>query len=222
MSVPTQENTAQNTQTEQKSSKEDNLVLMRQHYERQLAQERQARQEAERLAQEARYKNNQVDEDDDDEPYVDKKKLQKHLAKFGEQTQKQTQSEIQKAVQQALAEKEKDDWVKQNPDFYDTVQKHAEQFAIQNPQLAETILRMPQGFAREQLVYNTIKTLGLDKPKQQEPSVQQKIDANRRGPYYQPSGVGSAPYSSQGDYSPTGQKNAYEQMQALKSRLRLG
>ena len=217
MTVPTQDNTA----TEQRNSKEDNLVMMRQHYERQLAQEREARLEAERQAQEARSRPNVPDDDEDDEPYVDKKKLQKHLARFGEQTQKQTQTEIQKAVNQALEEKEKNDWIKQNPDFYDTVGKHAEEFAMQNPQLAETILRMPKGFAREQLVYNTIKTLGIDKPRAPEQSVQQKIDANRKGPYYQPSSVGSAPYAPSGDYSPQGQKNAYEQMQALKSRIRL-
>ena len=68
-------------------------------------------------------------------PYVRHKKLNKTLAKFGEQTQKQTQSEIQRAVQTALAEERKQNWVKNNPDFFDVLQK-ADLFAQKNPDLA--------------------------------------------------------------------------------------
>ena len=57
---------------------------------------------------------------------------------------------------------------------------------------------------------------------QKEPSIQDKIDANRRSPFYQPSGIGSAPYAGpDGDFSAAGQKTAYDKMQELKSRLRI-
>lgn len=216
MTVPETQNQA----PDQKISKEDNLVLMRQHYEKQLANERNARIQAEQIAQEVRQKQQQNDDDDDSEPYVDNRKLEKKLARFGEQTQKQTQSDIQKAVGTALAEERKQNWLNNNPDFYDTL-NHAEKLALHDPELAQTILSMPEGFERQKLVYRSIKSLQLDKPKPAEPTIQQKIDANRRGPFYQPSNVGNAPYAAAADYSQQGQKQAYEKMQALKAALRI-
>lgn len=161
------------------------------------------------------------DEEDDSEPYVDKKRLKKEQARFGQQIKQETQSDIQKAVHAALHEERKNNWIKQNPDFYETLQNHADKIVQRDPELAETILQMPEGFERQKLVYKNIKALGLDKPESKQPSIQEKIDANRRSPYYQPSGVATAPYSSVGDFSAVGQKNAYEKMQELKNRLRL-
>jgi hypothetical protein len=111
-------------------------------------------------------------------------------------------------------------WLENNPDFYEVL-GNAEKFAQRSPKLAETILRMPEGFERQKLVYQNIKELGLHKPETKAPSIQDKIDANKRSPYYQPSGVGTAPYASAGDFSAVGQKNAYDKMQELKSRLRM-
>lgn len=199
------------------SDKEINFQRMREKYERELAAER---AEKERLSREleSKHKPQVDDEEDDSDPYVDHKKLNKKLAKFGQQTKQETQSEIQKAVQSALHEERKQNWIKNNPDFYDVLQ-YAEKFAQADPDLAETILEMPEGFERQKLVYKNIKALGIHKPKPPEQSIQQKVDANRRSPYYQPSGVGSAPYSTSGDFSPAGQKNAYEKMKELKARL---
>jgi hypothetical protein len=112
-------------------------------------------------------------------------------------------------------------WLNTNKDFYEVMQ-NAEKLAQRDPELAETILRMPEGFDRQKLVYANIKALGLHKPEEKQPSIQEKIDANRRNPYYQPSGIAAAPYASAGDFSASGQKNAYEKMQELKNRLRLG
>ncbi len=133
---------------------------------------------------------------------------------------KQTQSEIQSAVHTALREERKQNWMKANPDFYEVLQ-HADKFAQKDPELAESILEMPEGFERQKLVYKNIKALGIHKPEIKSPSIQEKIDSNRKGPYYQPTGVGSAPYTSQGDFSSSGQKQAYEKMQELKNRLRI-
>jgi len=80
---------------------------------------------------------------------------------------------------------------------------------------------MPEGFERQKLVYKNIKALGLHKAPEKQSTVQDKIDANRKSPYYQPTGVGSAPYSQVGDFSDNGHKLAYEKMQALKKQLRI-
>ena len=220
----TVQNQQENPSQEQKpTDKELNFRALQQKYERQLQEERAARLEAERVAQEhaKAASRNEDDEDDDSEPYVDNKKLNKKLARFGEKAKQQTQSEINQAVQVALREERKNNWIKSNSDFYDVLQ-HAEKLLQKDPELAETILEMPEGFERQKFVYKNIKALGLHKPEVKEPPIQAKIDANRKSPYYQPSGVGSAPYSSVADYSASGQKNAYDKMQELKNRLRLG
>jgi hypothetical protein len=207
-------------QQDKSNDKELNFRMLEAKYEKQLSQERSARMEAERLAQEAISSRNQIDEDDDSEPYVDNKKLEKKLAKFGQQSQEHTQTAIQKAVQIALKDERKNNWIKQNGDFYEVLQ-HAEKLAKKDPELAESILEMPEGFERQKLVYKNIKALGLHQAEVKQPSIQDKIDANRRSPYYQPSGVGSSPYSQVGDFSPAGQEQAYKNMQALKSKLRI-
>lgn len=215
MTVSTQEN---QTQQDKPNDKELNFRMLEAKYEKQLAMER---TERERLTKELEQRQKQpVLDDDDDEPYVDKKRLEKKLAQFGQQQSQQTQTEIQKAVQMALSEERKQNWIKSNGDFYDVL-KHAERFAEKEPDLAQAILEMPEGFERQKLVYKNIKALGMDRPDQKAPSIQEKIDSNRRSPYYQPSGVGSAPYASQGNYSASGQKEAYEKMQDLKNRMRL-
>lgn len=194
---------------------------MQDKYERILSQER---AEKEKLAQELAQRQRapiEEDDEDDDEPYVVKKKLDKKLAKFGEQAQKQTQSEIQRAVQTALQEERQNKWMEDNHDF-ENVMLNSEKLYQRNPKLAETILRMPQGFERQKLVYYSLKELGLDRPAQKEPSIQDKIDANKKSYFYQPSGVGTAPYTSASDFSPAGQKQAHDLMQGLKNRLRLG
>ncbi len=218
MTAPTPENQATN-QENKPSDKELNFRQLEAKYQRQIEIERQARMEAEKRADEAARKHSD-DDDDDDEPYVQKKRLEKKFAQFGEQTQKQTQNEIQRAVQVALTEDRKQNWLKQNSDFYDVL-KNADKLAQRDPELAESILEMPEGFERQKLVYKNIKALGLDKPEQKAPSIQEKIDSNRRSPYYQPSGMGTAPYASVSDFSDVGQKQAYEKMQDLKNRLRI-
>lgn len=220
MTVSEQQN---QTQEQKPNDKELNFRALESRYQKQLEQERSARIEAERIAQEAMARKqapSAEDDDEENEPYVDHKKLNKKLAKFGENTRQQTQNEIKQAVNQAIQEERKQSWLKTNPDFYEVLQ-HAEKFAQKDPELAETILDMPDTFERQKLVYKNIKAFGLHKPQVAQPSIQEKVDANKRSPYYQPSGVGSAPYESTGDFSPNGQKQAYQKMQELKNRLRI-
>jgi len=158
-----------------------------------------------------------VDEEDD-EPYVDRKRLKKTLAQFETKTAKVSQSIVQQEVARALAQERQNQWLKQNSDFYDIMQ-HAQKLADTDPELAETILQMPEGFERQKLVYKNIKALGLHKPPEPKETIQTKIDQNRRAPGYQPSGFSPSPYANNGDFSPTGQKSAYNKMQELKARL---
>jgi len=213
------------TSPEQSSdkSREANFRQQEAMYKKALDQERAARLEAERISEEAkRSKMNDNDDDDDSEPYINHKKLNKTLNKFGQNTQSDIQKAMEMAKHAAKEELKQEMWLENNPDFYDTL-KHAEAFAQKAPKLAETILRMPEGFERQKLVYQNIKALEIDKPAKLESSIQHKIDANKRSPYYQPSGTGSAPYAGgQSDFSPSGQKAAYEKMTELKNRLRLG
>jgi len=203
------------------NDKELNFRNLEAKYQREVEKERTARLEAEKKLQEKNKIHPHDDDDDDDEPYVDKKKLNRTLTKFGNTTQGDIQKAMEIAKYSAKEELKQEMWLENNPDFGDVLQ-HAEKFAQKCPKLAESILRMPEGFERQKLVYQNIKELGLDRAEVKEPSIQDKIDANRRSPYYQPSGVGSAPYSSQGDFSPQGQKQAHAKMQELKNRLRLG
>lgn len=208
------------TQEEKQADKELNFRALEQKYQRQVEQERAARLEAEKVAQEALAKRQAVEEDDDSEPYVDHKKLKREQAKFGQQIKQETQNEIKTAVQQALSEERKQNWIKNNPDFYDVLQ-HAEKFAQKDPDLAESILEMPDTFERQKLVYKNIKALGINKPETKQSTIQDKIDTNKRSPYYQPSGVGAAPYAQVADYSEGGQKQAYDKMKQLQKQLRI-
>lgn len=212
-------NIQENQEQVKQNDKELNFRALEAKYERQLEQERNARMEAQKIAQEAQSRKS-IEDDDDDEPYVVKKKLAKQLDQFGKNTQGDIQKAMEIAKNAAKEELKQEMWLENNPDFFDVL-KYAEKFAQRAPKLAETILRMPEGFERQKLVYQNIKELGMDKPEQKQSTVQEKIDANRRSPYYQPSGVGSAPYASAGDFSSGGQKQAYDKMQELKSRLRL-
>lgn len=218
MTAPTQENQVQD---QKPTDKELNFRALEARYERQLQQER---AEKERLAKELEAKARMPykdDDDEDDEPYVAPKKLDKKLQQFGQNQQSEIQKAMEMAKHAAKEELKQEMWLEQNPDFQD-VMKHGEKLYQKAPKLAENILRMPEGFERTKLVYNTIKELGIDKPEVKQPSTQEKIDANRKSPYYQPSGMAPAPYNNAGDYSEAGQKNAYAKMQELKNRLRLG
>lgn len=201
-------------------NKEKNFRALEAKYRRELEQERAARIEAERLAKEAQDRRQAVsdDDDDDNEPYVEKRKLNRKLEKFGQSTQGEIQKAMEHAKHQAKEELKQELWLESNPDFFDTLQ-HADKFAQKAPKLAETILKMPDSFERQKLVYQNIKALGIDKPEAKAPSIQDKINANARTPGYQPNGFSGPGYQTGGDFSAAGQKNAYDKLKELKQRI---
>jgi hypothetical protein len=227
MSVVPQENIPENTEVRVDDS-EKNLTKQRKYYEKELEKERSARQMLEeKVSQLAQQRIGKQEPDDDDEPtdepYVDHRRLQKSQARMEKKIVGETDQRIQNAVQTALAAERQTQWLKNNPDFYE-VMNHAQTFADKDPELAETILSMPEGFERQKLVYKNIKALGIHKKPEAQPSIQDKIDQNRRSPFYQPSGMGAAPYGIANggrDVSPAEGQNAYKKMKELQARLRI-
>lgn len=205
------------------NDKEQNLGRMRQKYEYALSQEIAKREQLEtRLNELSQQTPHEEDDSDNPDPYVDHKKLDKKLNKFGQNTQKEIKNAMEQAKFLAKEELKQEMFLENHADFFDVLENHAENFHKNYPKLANNILKLPAGFERQQVVYQTIKDLEIDKPIKKEISIQEKVDANRRSPYYQPSGVvGSAPYSQVGDFSQSGQKSAYDKMKDLQKRMRL-
>lgn len=216
-------NTTEN-QVAANNDREKNFRKQEAMYQRILAEKEARLAEVERQLQMQRMPAQRVEDDEDDEDedvYVDKKKLKKTLTKFESKTKQLTQAQIQQAVAEELAKREESDYINNNPDFYDTLEEHAETFSKTHPHLANSILRMPASFERHKLVYENIKALGIGK-KPEKQSIQQKIDQKQQTPYYQPSNVGNLGYSKEADFSEAGKKKAYDHVQALKNRLRIG
>jgi len=214
-------------QTENKpSDKEINFRKQEEMFKRQVEQERIGRQQAEERAAQLekliQQKQSQgspyEDEDEGDDPYVDHKRLAKKLHKFEERLEQKIEEKAELKARKLFEEEKKSSWLKQNPD-YKQVREQAEIIMDKDPELAEIILSMPDGLEREKLIYKTVKAMTSVKKEEPKPSIQEKIEANKRSPYYQPSGVGSAPYAAASDFSPAGQKNAYEKLKQLKARL---
>ncbi len=189
--------------------------------ENQLNQERAARLELEKKLEERnRQPVQQEIEEDDDEPYVNKKRMENKFNSFEKKMEQRIDQRAEEKARGMMERDKQESWLRNNPDFYEVMQ-HAEKFAEADPELAETILRMPEGFDRQKLVYKNIKALGINKPIAKQSTIQEKIDSNKRSPFYQPSGVGTSPYSSQADFSQGGQKQAYDKMKELQARLRI-
>lgn len=212
---------AQAAPTENKNSKEANLEKLRYALENERLEKQRLQQELEavRRQKESSSRDDEDESDDSSEPYVDHKKLEKKLKKFESKNKQDTASIVQSEVQKALAQERQNMWLKANPDFVEVMQ-HAQKFADSDPELAETILAMPEGFERQKLVYKNIKALGLHKPKPTQSDIQAKVNQQQRSPYFYNSPIGTPAQSQMGDYTPQGQKSAYEKMQALKNGMR--
>lgn len=215
---------AQDASPEKGSDKEYNFQQLR----KQLDSERQARMQAEEKAkkfeeetQRRASSQSEDDEDEDDDPYVDRRHLDKRFKKWEMTLEEKMERKAEEKARSLLNQERQQSYMKQHEDFNEIMQPDMlQKFIDKHPGLAEGILSMPEGFERQKLVYENIKALGINK-KEEAPSVQDKINQNRRSPYYQPSGVGTSPYQGAGDFSNAGKKSAYDKMQDLKKRLRI-
>jgi hypothetical protein len=225
-----QENVPVVNQEQSKSdTKEYNFAQLRKQMEASEREKVMAQQKAdayEKELSELRNKRLSDKEDDDDdhydEPYVDEKRLNKKLAKFERSFERKVNETAELKAKQLLEQEKQTSFLKQNSDFNEIINPEMiQKFVNKHPEIAEPMLEMPNNFARQKLLYQNIKALGLHKPPVPDKPIQDKIEANRRSPYYQPSGISNPPYANQGDFSEDGQKQAHKKMQELKKRLRI-
>ncbi len=224
MTTPVTTSNGTNNQPDQpQSDKDHNMAQMRKALEQanqaRIAAEQRAA-EVERVAQERLKAANHGDDEDDDEPYVDKKRLNKRLVNFKKEQDEEIEKKVHQKVSDIIQAHTREGYLKQNPDFQRVMSSElVQKFADEHKELAENILQMPEGFERQKLVYQTIKTLGLDKPAVKQQSIQEKIDANRRSPFMPTPGSNGPGFQTMGDFSEGGQKNAYQQMKNLQKRI---
>lgn len=227
MSTPNESINTTNTQVQSEAvqvEKEKNFALQRKMYERQLEEERRSKQELEKKLQEYeaskrphKGRDEDADDDDDSEPYVDKRTLKKQLSRFA---QDMGQDIDRRATEKAAAMIEQErqvSFLRQNADFNQILnEENIQKFAERHPEIAEQMVEMPDNFARKKLLYQNIKALGIHKKDEPKTSIQDTVNKNQRNPYYQPSSAGATPpYAMQGDFSSKGQENAYAKMKEL-------
>jgi hypothetical protein len=185
----------------------------------------QERAEREKLAQEIerlkaqRSDASDDDEDDDGEPYVDRKRLKRELSKF----KKDIDKVAEEKARNLLAEENRKNYLyrlkMQFPDYDQVMNEEAiEKFTSSNPAYAERILKSPDEFERRELAYHAIKSAGLHKKEEPKQSMQDIVNQNAQNPYYHPSSA-SPPGKMLGDFSPAGQKAAYEKLRELQGRF---
>lgn len=218
MTVP-----ATNPEDVKQDTSADNLVKQRKYYERQLEQERQGRMQAEekaaQLEKDRQSKRNHDEDDEDDEPYIDKRKFKKELSKFEQGFDERIERKATEKAQSLFEAKRKEEFFEQNTDYDQVMSEQVlEKFVKEHPGLAKTLMNIPKGFERDKLVYENIKALNAHRVK--ESSIQKQIDDNKKFPGYQPSGMAASPYSKTIDFSEEGRKAAYDKLQANKKRVR--
>lgn len=217
MSIPDQNTQAQPNQDKEKEL-EKNFSVQRKHFEKELtAQRQQYEARIAQLEQERQQPQQTHDSDDDDsEPYVDQKRLKKTLAKEREELRKEFKTSVRQEAQALIEQERQSSYLKQNADFHGVMTaENIQKFAEKYPQLAEPMLEMPDGFARQKLLYEQMKALNVHKKEEPKQSIQDTVNANRRSPYYRPSDIPNAPYAMNGDFSDAGKKSAYTKMQDL-------
>src|SRR5271163_439554 len=142
MTETVQENQVQEAKS---NEKELNFRRLEAKYQQELSVERSKREEAERAMQQYSQKKEVEEEEDSSEPYVDHKKLSKSLSKFGQSTKSDIQKAMEEAKRTAKEELKQEMWMESHSDFHDVL-SHAEEFAKESKDMADTILRMPDTF----------------------------------------------------------------------------
>lgn len=208
-----------------KAAKEINFESLRKQLNETRAENAQFREKINRLEKEKpapRLPYKDDEDEESDEPYVDHKSLKKKMNRLEADIDKKIEIKAVEKARELIAQEKREDYLKQNPNYEKTMTPELlQKFAEKHPGMAQALVKMPEGFERNQLIYEAIKSTGVDKPDVAESTIQQKIDQNKKSPYYIPSGMGTAPYNGQGDFSEAGKKNAYDKLKELKSRLRL-
>lgn len=212
--TPPQEQQAVPAETPKQNDKEYNFAQLR----KQLDEERQARLKLEESVKAAK-QTPRVEEEDDDEPYVDRKKLNRELSKIKDEFDQKIDQRAEQKARLLVEEERRNSYLREKSDFQQVLSsENLQRFAEKHPEVAQAMLRMPDTFERQQLLYEQMKALNVHK--KEEPKIQDTINKNMRSPYYRPTSESAPPYASTGDFSPSGQKNAYAKMKDLINNRR--
>lgn len=167
------------------------------------------------------------DEEDSDEPYVDHNKLRREMGKFAETMDSTIDKKASEKARAMIEEEKKNDYLQRNKDFYEVLREdEIKKFVDEHPNLAAPLSKLPDTFERQQLVYEAIKTLKDVKPAQSTPTqpksiLAQAFESRKASMAYTPGGSSGGPFQSMGDFSPGGQKQAYERFKSLQKSVSL-
>lgn len=163
----------------------------------------------------------------DDEPYVDASRLQREMTSLKESLSKEIDKKAEEKARLLLMQERQSDYINQNKDFYDVLQENEiKDFVAKYPNLAAPLARMPDGFEKQQLAYELMKTVKTVKPANPEPPVQksmlaQAFEQRKAAMAYQPGGSSGGAFQSMGDFSPGGMKQAYDRFKSLQKTVNL-
>ena len=204
---------------EQTKTPEYNFAQVRRAMEEKEAENARLKAELEETKS-AKAKASAAVDEDDDEPYVDMRKLKKALASMHGEVDAKIDVRAEQKAREMLEMEKRKEFLRANPDFEEVLSaQNLEKYAHANPDEAEDWVKLPDDFTRKKLIYRQLKKDAIAKQQQEKSSIQQKIDANRKSPFM-PSQYGNPPGANMGDFSEAGQKNAFAQMRALQQRAK--
>lgn len=219
----------QNAQTPSKpNDKEYNFAQLRKKAEQteyELGREREERAKLSEQVEALKAQNSQTtvqddDDDGDNEPYIDKKTLKKHIRKLKEENETIITKKAEEIANRMLEQERRNNEVYRlktmYPDFYDVLNEQtAQKLSEKHPELADKILKIPDEQLRKETAYQTIKSMNLHKPDPPSTNTQDQINQKQRSHYYYPSGIATPAANNTTDFSEVGKKQAWEKMQSL-------
>lgn len=170
----------------------------------------------------------QDDSEDDNEPYIDKKRLAKEMGNLKSSLAVEIDQKAEEKARTLMAEERKKDFFKNNKDFHEIMQQEEiQKFISEQPGLAEDLETLPDNFERQKVVYRMIKTLKDLKttqpvaPSQPKSPLAAAFESRKASMAYQPGGSSGGPFQSMGDFSQGGMKNAYDRFKSLQKTVHL-
>lgn len=166
--------------------------------------------------------------EDSNEPYVDHNRLRKEMDKLAENMASTIDKKAEEKARALILEERRNEYLQKNKDFHEVMQgEEIEKFIQEYPHLAGPMAKMPDNFERQQLVYETMKTLKSAKPAPnaappvQKSALAQAFEARKPQMAYSPGGSAGGPFQSIGDFSQGGMKNAYDRYKSLQKTVSL-
>ena len=210
-------------QIEKASDKDQNFANLRRQKDRAEQMIESERAERLRLQEELNELKSarQVPQEQDiesDDPYIDKRTLDKILAREREVYRK----EADQLARSALEEQKKKEFMPrlqaEYSDFNEVfTDQNLEKLQEINPIAAGKILKMTDPYEQRERAYELIKANGIHKKAAPQKSGQELVDQNKGKIFYTPN-TASSGGATMGDFSESGRKQSYGQMKELMKR----